>query len=549
MFVWLTAFLWTAAAEAETFYVSPQGSDQNSGTSPEQAFQTLNFAETAHAGGDTVWVMEGTYGLRWAEYLGGVIWPRSGSPGDWTLWAAYPGHKVVVDAMDHAIGDGQGKVQVHGAFHIVGTRDQPRRYIEIRGFHIKNHLDDEGVGIHVAYADSVRVRDNIVENTWDEGIKTWRCRRILIDNNQIARTQQIRTADEAVSISFTREFAVANNHLTDIPADGICIEDSSGRGEVRGNKVEGTTRTGIYLIHGVHDVNIHQNFVTACTNGIIVAAERDSARMGWPTRVERLHIYNNIVVHNRGDGIGITAYNDQNGVYAPGQDPLKNDIGIINNTVVGNGAGVAVASYNAEKIRVRNNVISGNWCFQFRDVTDAAAVSHNLIWGPRFWEKHEPFGEAAVQSEPRWCEQARFSPSADSPVRDAGTVMEAPRFDYHGEQRRELPDIGAVESAAQCSGPAASLGELVPVIIEAKQADGKPFEHPIHVLFLRDGCGGCECLHSYRKPVHQTVLLPGWSGTIQVRCAEEAPCSHTFPDAAVDPLSVESKLEFYLELR
>ena len=64
-----------------TYFVSPNGSDGNTGKTPTQAFQTLAQAESTAANGDTIGVMSGTYsedviclkGLAWTA-LGAVKW-------------------------------------------------------------------------------------------------------------------------------------------------------------------------------------------------------------------------------------------------------------------------------------------------------------------------------------------------------------------------------------------------------------------------------------------------------------------------------------------
>ncbi|MCD4707295.1 MAG: hypothetical protein K8S62_06120, partial [Candidatus Sabulitectum sp.] len=53
--------LFTATAGAETYYVSPAGNNGYSGTSPDSAFATLQFAADLVTEGDSVLVLDGEY--------------------------------------------------------------------------------------------------------------------------------------------------------------------------------------------------------------------------------------------------------------------------------------------------------------------------------------------------------------------------------------------------------------------------------------------------------------------------------------------------------
>ena len=46
---------------ADTYYVSPAGSDQNSGRSPDRAFQIVQHAIDQMSAGDTLIIMDGFY--------------------------------------------------------------------------------------------------------------------------------------------------------------------------------------------------------------------------------------------------------------------------------------------------------------------------------------------------------------------------------------------------------------------------------------------------------------------------------------------------------
>src|ERR1039458_2314061 len=77
-------------AGAATFYVSPQGSDRNSGRSvgPDKALQTIQAAVDKLQPGDTCLILGGTYRET-------VVFPRSGKPGRPITLKPYKGQKVI----------------------------------------------------------------------------------------------------------------------------------------------------------------------------------------------------------------------------------------------------------------------------------------------------------------------------------------------------------------------------------------------------------------------------------------------------------------------
>ncbi len=78
-----------SVAALTTYYVSGTGSDSNDGKSTTKAFRTLQKAHDLTNPGDTVWIMNGTYTSTSSDVLS--IY-RSGAPGQYIRYKAYPGH-------------------------------------------------------------------------------------------------------------------------------------------------------------------------------------------------------------------------------------------------------------------------------------------------------------------------------------------------------------------------------------------------------------------------------------------------------------------------
>lgn len=88
-----TFLLFASAAFATDYYVSAlTGNNSNSGTSPGQAFATIKKAADLTNPGDTVFIMNGTY-TPVANFQQSILTiTRSGAPGAYITYKAYPGH-------------------------------------------------------------------------------------------------------------------------------------------------------------------------------------------------------------------------------------------------------------------------------------------------------------------------------------------------------------------------------------------------------------------------------------------------------------------------
>jgi parallel beta-helix repeat protein len=100
-----------SAAAITTYYVSGTGSDSNNGTSSTTPFRTLQKAANLTNPGDTVYIMNGTYtdpGV-FVLYIS-----RSGEPGKYIRYKAFPGHKPVLQSTST-----WSSVRVDGAAYIL----------------------------------------------------------------------------------------------------------------------------------------------------------------------------------------------------------------------------------------------------------------------------------------------------------------------------------------------------------------------------------------------------------------------------------------------
>ncbi len=118
-FALILSLLLCAAAQATTYYVSPQGSDANDGLAPERALLTPQRAADCTEPGDSVLFAGGTYEVNSGQGL--LVVTRSGAEGKPILYAAMPDQKPLL--------------RVRGAWHAI--KIVSARYIEIRGFKVQ----------------------------------------------------------------------------------------------------------------------------------------------------------------------------------------------------------------------------------------------------------------------------------------------------------------------------------------------------------------------------------------------------------------------------
>jgi parallel beta-helix repeat protein len=100
-------------AAITTYYVSGTGSDSNDGLSTAKPFRTLQKAADKTKPGDTVFIMNGTYTDSVGSHI--LLITKSGGPGAYIRYRAYPGHKPVLQTLT----TNWSAVKVDGAAYIL----------------------------------------------------------------------------------------------------------------------------------------------------------------------------------------------------------------------------------------------------------------------------------------------------------------------------------------------------------------------------------------------------------------------------------------------
>ncbi|MGB3641667.1 MAG: right-handed parallel beta-helix repeat-containing protein [Rivularia sp. (in: cyanobacteria)] len=324
--------------DADTFYVSQKGSDDNPGTK-EQPWKTIDYAvgkDSVVEAGDTILVQPGTY-----KEL--ITLEKSGNEklGHITLKA--DGDVTLRDPDPKEGGFREGVIQSANQGHWI-----------IDGFRIEN---TSWAGISLRDANNMIVQNNhtfetgasgiivLPESYYKGGEAEVTSKNIKVLDNKIERANWRWTGrgdengtQEALSIWGVDGFEVANNIVKEATREGIDIKTGSRNGSVHNNTV-----TGAAKISGT---------AKGYNGGPAIYVDGNRAD------TFNVDIYNNVVYKNASEGIAI---NDEE----PGAGDVK-DIRVFNNLVydngtkgVNSGAGIMVGS-NVEDVEITNNTLSGN---------------------------------------------------------------------------------------------------------------------------------------------------------------------------------------------
>ncbi len=416
-------------AAGNTYYVAPEGNDAYPGTF-SQPWRTIQKAASTAQAGDTVYIRGGVYHEK-------VIVRHSGAPGVPITFQSYPGETAVIDVSGIPMAN----------YHEGGFTISEKDHIRVIGLRVINSTStgNGGFGIVCYRARFVTIRDNSTYNTYRSGIIVRSCSNVVVDGNEIEAANNGGN-QEMLAISGSTSVTVTNNHVhhggpTSSGGEGISVYNASRNVLVKGNHVHHAPRAGIYI-------NAYQGNL----NAVVVEGNRvhDNQRSGIAIEAEiggytasNVIVTNNLVYRNGTSGILLGNW---------GNGTLQN-IWIVNNTVVENGigaggGGIALWNTRARKVIVRNNLLSQNVQFTIHlNGTPATetTITHNLIDDFRNLNG-ETRGTNYVIGEPYFVNpsQGDFCLLPDSPAINAGTLLNAPGYDFHNTARDQI-DIGACE--------------------------------------------------------------------------------------------------------
>ncbi len=429
-----------ALCRAATYFVSPEGSDENPGTEA-RPWRTIGKAAETLLAGDTVYIKTGTYRERVAPRNGG-------SAGMYITYAAYPGAAVTLDGAGTVLPD-----DLAGLFELNNVS-----YVRVAGLrvtHARPHPDN--AGILVLRSSYITIENNSTLDTTSSGIGVWESEHVSVAFNTIQHACN-GGHQECLTVAGTRAFEVRGNRVLDCHKEGLDAKDGASDGKICGNEIVRAQAVGIYVDawdKHTYNIEVFSNTVrdTLDNNGFALASEMGGL-------LENVCVYNNLAYHNRYCGLVVTT-NGPGG--ASGQHPMRG-IYVLNNSFHDSGwetwgGGIAVDNPDARGVVVRNNICSQNLYFQMAVAAAVApqnvSIDHNLIDGFRGTEG-ETRGRDSVEGDPRFLNASvgDFHLRAGSPAIDRGSADRAPGDDFDGRARPQdgdgngttAYDIGAFES-------------------------------------------------------------------------------------------------------
>ncbi|THU39640.1 hypothetical protein FAM09_14175 [Niastella caeni] len=359
---------------ANGYYVSPDGSDGNTGTI-NNPLRNINTALSKVLPGDTVFVRNGTYAEK-------IVFPKSGRLDKYITLKAYPGEKAIIDGTTLSITGKEALVTIRNnsfiifeGFDVCNYKsttpwvningilvDQGSKNIQLkknRIYNIEHNVKPEdgrsGHGIEIIGNTDVKMQYILVEENEIHDCNTGYSENLTINGyvdsfiirkNKIYNAENIGIdaaggywANSNPAYNYARNGLISENELYNIDMTTGPIGGAHGHGAI-----------GIY-IDGARNITVERNKVHECDRGIGIVSENDA----YPT--SNCIVRNNFVYNGWRTGIYLGGYlNHTSGG--------TNDCYVVNNTLYQNDRVTGAFGEIEGEIRLtercNNNVIKNN---------------------------------------------------------------------------------------------------------------------------------------------------------------------------------------------
>jgi len=249
------------AAQAETYYVAPDGDDVNRGTAAAP-WRTVQKAADVVAPGDTVLIRSGTYSER-------VVLKQSGTPGKTITFRNDHGHKPILDGTNKA--GWWGIISLHGTDHVrlegLTVRKNSKGWgvlVEHAKDNAKDaatHIELVGLEVHDTGGECIQIRGNAHDVLVDKCVVHGSAKHSGIDIYQWGGGRPHHVTVRGCTAYGFPSFAGISSEQ----ADGLLVE---------GNICH-DCELGLDIGSGDRNV-IRRNTVYRCENGIALSSNEDS---------------------------------------------------------------------------------------------------------------------------------------------------------------------------------------------------------------------------------------------------------------------------------
>ncbi|GCE29542.1 hypothetical protein KDA_50260 [Dictyobacter alpinus] len=401
----------SANSPHKQYYIKAGASPKNDGLSPNRPFPTIQQAADLTNPGDTVYIMNGTYGETSSE--GAAVITRSGAPNAYITYRAFPGHhpKIHVSpaAWNSLLVESASYITIAG-LTIEGNSASYTYDEALANQNTKNpKYNANGIGVRPTNATApiphhIRIIGNVVHHCPGGGIYT----------------------DRADYITMKRNIAYSNAWYSVYANSGISAFHFQNTDQKTGYKN--------FVLQNISFDN--QSYIPWTVthkisdgNGIIIDDTKNKQIQGVPY-VGRTFVANNLAFENGGSGIHAFSSENvdiiNNTVWNNARSPeltwaslfasSSNNVNIFNNiAVIRPGKPTNDTSNNTNVIYDYNIYYHGN--------VPAQMGAHDLIADPLFIHPSSRLNEADFSLRPQ------------SPARDSGTSHLAPNVDITGSRR------------------------------------------------------------------------------------------------------------------
>jgi hypothetical protein len=421
-----------AAALAATYYVSPSGSDSNSGVTASAPWRTLGKVNATVLGPGDRMLLQG------GKVFTGELDPKgSGVPGNPAVYASYGGGKAVINGLiypsaqhdvtlsdlvvDRGVHSPGGGDCISSAYSTSGVIDLVIDAVEVRSC-------DRGILSSQHNDANWTIENSYVHDTVDSGMILWGSNFVVKDNS-IEHTGEVQESFDAHGIySKSSGIQILHNDIGSFQTDGVSTR-------VRNALIEGNT---------IHD----STRGSCCSVGIGYYNYDASETSGQGTTTVRYNRMWNIA------GNGIYVDPGAPGVTTGSPENWR----IYNNTLSGSGrrnyamylSVMGTSGLHATEVTIRNNLVTG-WGSGMLSMPTGHPGTYNQDHND--WNgSSAPSGGGNTTSSPSVSAAPAFAPAPGSPVINAGTTSipgasftaacDGLALHYCGS----APDIGAVES-------------------------------------------------------------------------------------------------------
>ncbi|HUP48961.1 MAG TPA: right-handed parallel beta-helix repeat-containing protein [Thermoanaerobaculia bacterium] len=484
-----------STASAATYYVSPTGSDSNSG-SISAPFRTISKGAGVARPGDVVLVRGGVYYEVVKASVKGTATAR-------ISLEAYPGEKPVIDGSNSS--SNTDLVQLGSA-----------EYLDFKGFEVRHATR---LGIAGWGASNVRIVNNTILGSRRGGIylgysSFGKAYELTIAGNTVynnVRENELHNMNggwgQSISVQYADGVTITGNRVYENDGEGIAIVGSDNA-LVQGNEIYDNFSVGIYL-DNAQSTTIDGNLVHSTGNTRYFRDGYPAAGIGMANEFYSTQnpltdnrIMNNIVVDTRW-GIYYGAYE-----YGGG---LKNTL-VSNNTFhQAHTAMIWIESDAHSGTIVQNNVFSqSGGGLMHTGTTSGLIFRHNNWYGGN---AGAAAGERDVIGNPLFANAGGrraedYSLAAFSPAIHTGFDVALVEKDFWGGTRTPAYDIGAHEASLPLgsSSPAQPALEPPDGVTAAVQSGS--------ISLIWNAVHGVAGYRVYRdRALAATVTAPGWTDT------------------------------------